>query len=116
MMDCENLHLLREEPIDDPITLNNKLADVLPADLRDNTTQPGKLRQTIRYAENTIGKYLRVSRSIAGNEETYRLKVIQRLVRPAYLSHFAIRRRASSCDIFCPLSACAMPRSTLWRR
>ena len=54
MMDRENLHLFREEPIDDSVTLHDDLANIVSANLRHDATRLGKLRQTVRCSENTV--------------------------------------------------------------
>ncbi len=73
-------------------------------------------RQAVCHPEYPDGEELGVPRSITRHELAEGVQVIERLIRPGYWSHRAMRRRAFSCEIFRPASACATPRSILSKR
>jgi len=56
MMYGEDLHLIREEPIDNPVTLHNHFANVVTIDFGDYTPQPRKRRQAVRGLEYPSGE------------------------------------------------------------
>ena len=105
MMDGQDLDLVRENPIDDPITLHDDLADLVSPDLRDHATGAGEVRQTLRHSEDASSEELSVPGSVPSDEQADGVEVIQRLFRPGYFSQWTRRRRASSCETFCPASA-----------
>ena len=99
-MNRENLDLIEKHSVDDAVALHNNLPNILSADFRDNAPRKWKLDQTLRGSKNALRHDFSVSRSVARDEEKNCIKVIQRLFCPGYLSHRAIRRRASSWETF----------------
>ena len=113
-MDRDNLHpFVISEPVDNPVALNDNLMHVLPAQLWNNTTHPRERSKSIRRVKSSHSEQLCVSWGVPSDEQAHRLQIIQRLLRPGYASHLAIRLRASSWETLCPASAWAIPRSTL---
>ncbi len=95
-MNRQNFDVTWKQPVDDPVAPHNDFPNVFLSDLRDNAAQTRKLRKAIRGLEHAFHEYLGVSRSVAGNEKTNRIEIIQRLGCPGYSSHRAIRCRASA--------------------
>ena len=116
MMDREDLDLVQVDTVDDPVALKDHLTDVVVVDLRDNPPSSGNLRQMRDSSEGSFGEDCRVPWSVTRDVEADSLQVIQGLVGPRYLSHRAIRCRASAWVTFKPASACVMPRSTFESR
>lgn len=96
MMNCENFNFIGKDPVNDPVVLHNDLSKVPSTDLRDNMTRTREICKVVCGSEHTLGEQFCISRRVASNEQTNRIEVVQGLVCPGYLSHRAIRLRASS--------------------
>lgn len=95
-MDRHHLNLLFSNSIDDTVVAENDLPDGFNPQFWYNPPQACVLYQAVRGTEGSISKHSRNLRCVASDEEADRLKIIESLWRPPYLSHFAIRWRASS--------------------
>lgn len=95
-MDRHDLDLFASDPVDDAVVSENDLPDSVTLQFWNNPPHARVLDQAVCGVEGATSKYRRNVRCVASNEEADRLKVIESLERPSYLSHFAIRWRASS--------------------
>ncbi len=96
VMDCDDLDLIFSNPVNEAIVAENDLSDMLNVQLWHDSSRAWVVWEAIGGAERAIGEHSRNLRCIASDEEADRVKVIESLWRPPYLSQFAIRWRASS--------------------
>jgi len=96
VMDCDGLDLIFSNPVNGAIVAENDLSDMLNVQLWHDSSRAWVVCEAIGSAERAIGEHSRNLRCVASDEEADRVKVIESLWRPPYLSHFAIRWRASS--------------------
>ena len=96
MMDREDIYLIGPEAVDNPVTLNDDLAHVLAADLRDNAAGLREVGQAFCCTEYPLREHLSYSRGIPSDEQADGVQIIECLISPGYRSHRAIRSRASA--------------------
>lgn len=96
VMDCNDLDLIFSNPINEAIVAENDLPDMLNVQFWHDSSRAWVVCEAVGSTECAIGEHSRNLRCVASDEEADRIKVIESLWRPRYLSHFAIRWRASS--------------------
>jgi hypothetical protein len=96
VVDCNDLDLISANPVNEAIVAENDLSDVLNFQFWDDPPRAWVVCEAIGRTEGAIGEHGCNLRCVASDEEADRVQVIESLWRPRYLSHFAIRWRASS--------------------
>ena len=76
MVNRDNLHLVVCEPVNDAITVNEDFTQLATAKLWDNTTQTGKLGQSVNNLEHLHRKYLGIPWGITRYEQANSVQVI----------------------------------------
>lgn len=96
MVDRKYLDITRADSVNQTVVTKNDLSKVGVAQFRHRSPRAGKVRQPISGIKGSLSNYCRKGRRVAGYEQADRLQIVEGLKRPSYLSHFAMRRRASS--------------------
>ena len=96
MVDCNDLDLILSYAVNEAIVAENDLSHVLDRQFWHDPPRAWVVREAISSTERAISEHGCNLGCIASDEEADRVKVIKSLWRPLYLSHFAIRWRASS--------------------
>jgi len=92
----QGVDIILSKPVDNAVAADYDLSDVPDSQFWNDSTRTWKARQQVCSAEDSVGEGRRQLWRIPSNEQTDRFEIIDRLRRPAYLSHFAMRCRTSS--------------------
>ncbi len=113
MVHGQNLDGLAGDPIDDAVSLEPNLSDVVLPDLGHYASGQWKMPQPFRRREELAAESSGGLWGISGDEGADLTDVFDRLGGPPYSSHSFSRSRASSWDIVSPASAWRIPRLIL---
>jgi hypothetical protein len=96
VMNRKDVNILASNPVDKTVVAEYDLSDVFHVDFRHYSSRARKDGEPIRSPEGAVCENGSDLRSVASDEETDGIWVIESLRGPAYFSHSDIRRRASS--------------------
>src|SRR5579859_419895 len=116
MMHGRHLDSILFYAIDDAVVTDDDFPDVLAPELRNDPSRARIFGQMIGGTERAVGEYRCCLRCVSGDEQANGFEVIESLRCPLYLSHLAMRWRASSWLTKSPRSAWPRPLSILYSR
>ncbi len=96
MVDSQELDAILASAVYKPVAADDNFADVVKSQFRNHAARLWEVRQAVSGAKNPIGKRGRQLWGVSGYKQANGLEIIDRLWRPPYSSHFAIRCRTSS--------------------
>jgi len=91
-----DLDEVASQAVDDPVVAVNDLANGFVAELRNDTSGSGVVRESLHGGDEPFDKKVGVVRGVAADMRADRLDVLDCLRRPDYRGHRRSRRFASA--------------------